>query len=290
MTRFSRVVRPIALAALALFTLLSCETLRGILTVDPPTAEVDSVSLSSLTFSEVGLLAQIGVENPNPIGISLAGFSYTLDLEGVRVLEGDQPRGLAIESFGRSVVELPVTLRYQTLFDSISSLQGQTEAEYEIGVSLRFDLPVLGPLTIPLARRGTIPIVRPPSVRIAGLALRSIGIQGASLSLTVAVDNPNSFSFDLDALEYSFQVQRREWAGGGLTRPARIPAERSQELTFDFQVSFSEFGRTVRDLLLGQSDIDYTFTALAEIDPDLAILPDVSLPFERSGSIPLRRD
>ncbi len=284
-----RTARVAACSALIALVLTGCETLREILEVEAPTAEVDSVRIESLSFTDVGLIAEIGVENPNPIGISLAGFSYTVDLEGERILEGDQPQGLAIESFDRSVVLLPVGLNYESILESVRSLRGQTEARYEIGVELRFDLPILGPITIPVNTEGSIPIVRPPSVRIAGLTLDSIGIRGASLSLTVAVENPNSFGVGLDALEYSFAVQDREWAGGGLSRSTSVRPESTQELTFDFALSFSEFGRTVRDLLLGESSIDYAFTALAEIDPDFDLLPDVSFPYSRSGSIPLRR-
>lgn len=278
----------LVLVASALFG--GCQSLRELgLGVERPTAHVESVALSRLSFEDAELTAEIAVDNPNAVAIRLTGFSYRLDIEGDEFLVGDQPKGMAIAAFDESTVEFPVELRYENLFATYDSIRRKDEAEYALEVVLRFDLPVLGQISIPLRREGTFPVVRRPSVRVAELALDSITIAGARLSLTVAVENPNGFALGLESLDYTFAVQGREWMDGSTARPQRIPAHGSGEVTTSFSLSFAAFGRTVRDLLLGDDAIEYAFSAEATVDPELELVRVVRLPFTREGRIDLRR-
>lgn len=273
------------------FVLLSgCETLRGLLlSIERPTARVESASVTRLTFADAEITTRIVVENPNAVSVTLTGFSYALDVEGVEFLSGDQREGLQIEAFGESEIDLPLRIGFRDLRDTLDAVRGEDDAAYAVEVDVRFDLPALGAVTIPVRREGTFPIVRPPSVRVVALRLDSIGITGAELSLTMGVENPNAFAFSLESLDYAFAVDDRLWVDGATDRPRTVPANGSEDVTADFRISFAAFGRTVRDLLLGDEEIAYSFVSHARIDPEIDLIPTVAFPFEREGTIPLRR-
>lgn len=276
------------LAAILLFT--GCESLRRIgLSIERPTATVASVSVSRLDFREAELTTEVLVDNPNAVGITLTGFSYTLTVEGVEFLSGTQTRGVSIPAFGERGFEFPVTVGFRNVVDTVGAIGDRTEASYTLDIDLSFELPVLGDVTVPVRREGTFPIVRPPTVRVADLVLDSISISGARLSLSVAVENPNGFAFTLESLSYAFAVNERIWFDGATDRRRTIAAHGSGDVTASFSLSFTEFGRTVRDLLLGDDALDYSFVAEAGIDPEVDLIPTVTLPFNRSGRIDLRR-
>ena len=283
--------RSVILVLVAATLLTGCESLRRLgLTVERPTARLESVSLANLTFREAELDASILVDNPNAVGITLSGLSYRLEIEGSEFIAGDQPKGIAVAAFDESALSLPVRIGFENLFDTYESVRTKDEASYLLEVDLRFDLPILGRVTIPLRREGTMPVVRPPSVRVASLRLDSISIVGARLSLTMAVENPNGFALGLESLDYSFAVQERVWVDGTTRSAQRIPPNGSGELSTEFTLSFAALGRTVRDLLLGDDSIAYAFSANARIDPELELIPTVSFPFDREGEIELRRE
>ncbi|MFW5744466.1 MAG: LEA type 2 family protein [Spirochaetota bacterium] len=281
-------ILPVVVAGLVLLS--GCETLRGLLlTAERPTARVESASVTRLTFTDAEITTTIVVENPNAVSITLSRFSYALDVEGVEFLSGEQSEGLQIEAFGESTVELPLQIGFRNLRDTLDVVRGRDEASYAVEVDLQFSLPALGAVTVPVRREGTLPVVRAPAVRVGGLRLDSIGITGAELTLTLDVENPNSFAFSIESLDYAFAVDDRLWADGSTERPRRVPANGTDEVTVDFRISFASFGRTVRELLLGDDDIAYSFVSRARIDPELDLIPAVSFPFERQGTIPLRR-
>jgi LEA14-like dessication related protein len=267
-----------------------CETLRSLLPrVERPTASVVSAELTRLTFTDAELTTRIRVDNPNAVSVTLTGFAYTLDVEGAEFLSGTQSRGLQIEAFGESEIDVPLAIGFRELRDTLDRVRDRDEASYTVTVDLQFDLPVLGPVTLPLRREGVFPVVRPPSVRVAELRLDSLGITGAELSLTVAVENPNGFAFSIESLDYAFAVGDRLWVSGATDRPRRVPAHGAEEITAGFTISFTAFGRTVRDLLLGSDEITYSFVSRASIDPEIDLMPTVTFPFEREGSIPLQQ-
>lgn len=274
----------------AVLSLSGCAVLRQIIpTVERPTARVDSVRLTRLSFTDAELTTSVAIDNPNAIGISLTGLSYALDVEGVRFLAGEQERGLAIEAFGESIVQLPLNLVFANLVETIGAVRELDEAAYAVELALMFDLPILGSVTLPLRREGTFPIVRRPTIRVTSLELESINLSGARLVLGFEVANPNVFAFDVEELGYAFSVGDRVWADGALDQPRTVPANGATEVTASFGVSFSAFGRTVRDLLLGDDAIAYSFAANARVNPQIDLIPTVELPFTRSGEIPVRR-
>ncbi|MFW6293024.1 MAG: LEA type 2 family protein [Spirochaetota bacterium] len=276
------------LAALLMFT--GCESLRRIgLSIERPTASVAAVSVSRLDFGEVELTAEVLVDNPNSVGITLTGFSYTLVVEGVEFLSGTQVRGVSLPGFSERTFEFPVTVGFRNVVDTVGAIGERDEASYALDVDLSFEVPVLGTVTVPVRREGTFPIVRPPTVRVADLVLDSLSISGARLSLAVEVGNPNGFDFTLESLSYAFAVNERIWFDGATDRRRTIAANGREDVTASFSLSFAEFGRTVRDLLLGDDALEYSFVAEAAVDPEIDLIPTLTLPFNRSGRIDLRR-
>ncbi|HSS78131.1 MAG TPA: hypothetical protein VLV54_15480, partial [Thermoanaerobaculia bacterium] len=63
---------------------------------------------------------------------------------------------------GQSAVDLPMTVGYSDLLRLIRGLASSpisgSKATYDLDAELRFAVPVLGIVTVPLARRGEIPL------------------------------------------------------------------------------------------------------------------------------------
>jgi len=267
----------------------SCETLRSVLEVRRPTARVESVQVTGLTFSDVELTAQVAVENPNAVSISLSGFSYQVAVEGNQLVSGREDGGLTIAAEGSSTVALPVALSYEEIRRVVDAYRQQDELAYDVAVDLSFELPVLGDVTVPVRREGTLPVVRLPRVSVSSITLESIGFTGAEVVLGVAVANPNAFAFDLSALDYRLTVQDQVWVDGQMDRERTLGPQASQEFELAFSLSFSALGRAVRDVLLGDDEIRYDFEGSIAIAPDLELLDATTIPVNLSGSLPLRR-
>ena len=64
-----------------LLNLNSCSILNSILNqmnIQKPTVQITNAKISKLSFNDVSLLFDIEINNPNSVGINLAGFDYEL--------------------------------------------------------------------------------------------------------------------------------------------------------------------------------------------------------------------
>ena len=86
----SRLFLRLTTTALFATFLASCATLKGIVDVKKPTAEVAGVSLGSLSLEQATLLVDVAVSNPNGFALDAAGFDLDLVLERVRTMVNEQ--------------------------------------------------------------------------------------------------------------------------------------------------------------------------------------------------------
>ncbi len=272
-----------------LLSLFSCETLRTVLDVREPSARVESLRITALSFSDVELTADIAIDNPNAIGVSLSSFSYDVLVEGNRLVSGREDTGLSIAAQASSNVTLPVVLSYEEIRRVVQASRQQDELAYAVSIDLSFELPVLGTVTLPVERDGLLPVVRLPRVAVTSLALESIGLTGAELVLGVQVDNPNGFAFDLSALDYQLTVQDQVWVAGEVDRGRTLTPRGTEEFNLAFSLSFSALGRAVRDVLLGDDEIRYEFDGAIAVAPELPLLGPTTIPLNLSGALPLQR-
>ena len=123
--------------ALATMLLSGCQSLRDAVDVmRMPELRVDSVELEALSFSGLTLVFYVEIRNPNPIGISLAGFDYELQIEGNPFVSGQVEEKIVISARDRSTVPLPVELGTTRLIGAGSDLPlyftsvGQVNAQF----------------------------------------------------------------------------------------------------------------------------------------------------------------
>jgi len=86
--------------------------LAGCSSIQRPTLTVESVTTNGLSAEGVELLVGIKVTNPNNFAAEAAGILYTLEMNGVEVLDGRQDNPVSVPAGGSAEVSVPVTLRW----------------------------------------------------------------------------------------------------------------------------------------------------------------------------------
>lgn len=257
--------------------------------VNKPTAEVTKAAVERLSFQGARIGVDVKVGNPNPVGLSLAGFSYDLFVNGEQFLSGDFARGVSIAARGSSTVHVPVSFEYQKLITGISSLADRNETPYRIDLKLSFDVPVLGRVVVPLRAEGTVPVVRVPVPQVAALELRRLTLSGASVAVKLELRNPNAFAVKLAQLDYDFGVNGRRWAQAALDQPVTIAPGTVSGIEIPLTLDFGSVGRSAVELLTGTAAVDYSLSGSMKIGTALPLLPEASLPVDLSGRIAVTR-
>jgi LEA14-like dessication related protein len=269
-----------------------CATLNQLLEkmdVKKPVVRVNQVNLTALSFEDATLRFRLEIQNPNNIGVTLDGFDYRLDIDQHAFLNGDQTEKTEIAAGKSSFVDVPVTVNFTQLFDTIKDLVSRNEVAYQTEFGLKFNLPVLGMTRIPVSHAGTLPLPKLPDISLSSLKVSKMGLTGADLLLVLKIDNPNIFGFDLTNLDYNLSVDGNRWAQGRAAKIGEISAGNQSVLNLPIALNFIELGRSVYNLINSGHNLNYHLTGKLDINGKGLPLQLQGAGFDRSGKIDLEK-
>lgn len=147
------------LLALVLLALAGC-AVNTLAHMESPKVDVTGVKLKGTTLAGADVLVQFRVDNPNDVNLVLNGIGYHLKLNGQPLLNGQYDQQIQIAASGPTTVDLPVTIRFDDLYRVLGTLQSRKNPEYALDADLRFAVPVLGEVTVPVTQTGKVPVDR----------------------------------------------------------------------------------------------------------------------------------
>jgi len=245
------------------------------------------IRLTGLDFEGIDLAFDVKVDNPNPVGISLAGLDYDLKLLGSRFMQGNQPMGLKVAAKGSSQVEVPMRLGFQQLLSTYQQLKSTNQAGYELDLGMGFDMPVLGRVRVPVSYKGEMPVPKMPDVKLRSLDVQQLTMSGAKLLLEVQVDNPNSFSLLLNRLNYNLKLNGFDVGSGLLEKSVNIKQGGQGVFGLPVSLDFAQAGKGLYSALLGKG-ISYDLSGSMNAASSNPILKGFTIPLDKQGSVQLK--
>lgn len=274
---------------LLLLVLTGCASLDDLIATRQPTAEVERLRLEALDFSGATLVAEIRIDNPNPVGVSLASLDWELEVEDQVVLSGTQPAGLQIAASASQTIEVPVAFTFRELRETVERVGGAVELSVGLAVTAGIDVPVLGVVSIPLQQTASIPVPQLPTVALREIRIERLTLTGADMRASFRVTNPNVFAVDLQEFSYGLSVQGREWTAGVARSRGAIVASGDTIVDVSFGLNLLDLGRSVVDILRNAQSLSVALEAQTVIQPDHPLVPRATFPVSLNASVPIRR-
>lgn len=281
--------RRLLVVTVALFVVAGCAQLEQVFDTSKPTASVEDMRLANVNFERAELVFDVVIDNPNPVGVDLAGFDYALSLEGSEVLSGRRDRAVSLPADGTETIEVPLTVPFAEVESLVGDLAGRERVDYGLELGLDVDVPGAGVQRLGTTTSGSLPVPQRPGIELQRARVDSLSLSGARLVLELVVDNPNAFGIDLDRIGYALAIDGQRWASGKQETGVSLPANGQGGLELPVSVRFGAIGRGAYDLLSGGGQADYTLEADLAGRAGLAGFGAFELPLERSGRVEIAR-
>ncbi len=205
-----------------------------------PTVSFQRLDVTAISFQGISANIVFRVENHNAIGIDLAKLVYQLTVDSHPFVQGAADSPLHVPAQGVGQLTLPVSFKFIELAKALASIFNRREVPYTIATQLGFGTP-LGVLTVPLSHSGTLPVPQLPSLSMSNAAVGGVDVSGASLSLTIAVRNNNSFQLPVGPLSYALKINGASILSAS-TAPGQLPAGATLPLTIAAHLDFLRVG------------------------------------------------
>jgi LEA14-like dessication related protein len=242
----TRSIRAAALA-LSLAALPGCAGLEAFLAgqFQKPQVSVLSVTPTAADFDGVGVEVELRVQNPNAIGVRVAGFAWQLDVDGARVAAGDAPGGLSLPANGAATSRLTARFRFADLAALAKRVAGSETVQVHVAGRVTVESP-LGPIELPWSVSKEVPVPRLPRVELEGIRLGAQhGLVETEVIVRVRVSNPNAFPFPAAKVQVDVELSGERVAQAAARDLPAIAAGGAATLELPLRVSLLGAGRAL---------------------------------------------
>lgn len=185
-----------------------------------PSIVFDGLQVNHVSFQDVDTEFVFAIDNPNPVGIDIDAFSYSLSFADVSWMDGDNPEGLLLAASGASKVSLPTHIVFSELYDMVQATRGLDHIPFGLAGDFGLKLDSSTLVTednqssaesdadvwfLPYDADGDFPALRKPLISLKKLRVKNLSWSEINLDLVMDVDNDhgsnlifNRFSYDLN--------------------------------------------------------------------------------------------
>lgn len=268
------------LCAATLLSLVSgCASLNSMLE-NKPTASVKGVKLQGLTLEQATLVFDVEIGNPYSVPLPLVDLDYGLTTSDQSFLSGKANIGGTVPAHGSKVVSLPAGVVFTKLLAAAQGVKPGSVVPYTADMKMSVDAPGVGPLSLPMQKKGEVPVPTVPDVEVTSLQWKNLTLTDASAVMNVRVKNTNDFNVDLNKMGYKLALGGTEVATTNLANAASLSGK-GGEKTLEIPLSFSpaKFGVGLFNILRGKGaayDLSGTINAGTPFGA-------LDMPYKKSG-------
>ncbi len=235
------------------FLFSGCEQAGDILkdVIQEPKVSLSDLMITGISSRNLDLSAKLAIDNPNPVGLSLASLEYAFDLADSPLFSGVSDEGMNVQPSGNSFVNIPISLGYEDVKRVYDSVKGQDEVPYRLKGKVRLDTPI-GALPIPYDVKGKLPVVRPPSIRSVDLDVKNLSFTSARLDLKIKLHNPNNFDLDIAKAGYALALDGKGFSEGKI-EAGSVQAKSDGTLKVPLSIDLMSLGSWAYSILTGGS-------------------------------------
>ncbi len=257
--------------------------------LDPykPKVTFKKVGLRDINWEEVDLNLVFKVENPNPLKVALAKFSYDLDLEGNDIVKGSMDDGLELPAEDSATLKIPLTLTFSEMASLLSDTKGKDELSMGLSGKLGFNTPV-GVVEVPYNAEGDVPVLRPPKFAFKGIQIDKVDLLSnkASMKVNLKVTNQGKESLAFENFDYTFKLKDTKVAAGKVSSLGEADGDGTSTLSLPIDVTLSSLGSSVVSLIKDGGDADAGLKASMDVTTPFGAVP---LSINESGKVTLSK-
>lgn len=278
-------MKKLIFTVLILSFLTGCNTLKDLANVQKPSVRYSSMSIEDISFSDVTLLFDFEVTNPNSFGVSADQYQYEFFINGNEFVTGIQNERLRIENNSTTIIQIPVSLSFSEVFETVSSVVRQDSLAYRLSTEVQFDVAGLGRQRVPVSTEGELPIPRLPRIELSSFDVEELSLTGAEMVASIRIDNPNPFGISFAETFYNIEVNGKEWLNTTLERNINLSGSESSLIDIPIRLNSSQMGAVLMDMLRGETEFEYHLTGSAQVSADIKGFSGMeTISFNRTGT------
>ncbi|KAI0510692.1 hypothetical protein KFK09_011301 [Dendrobium nobile] len=255
------------------------EKIEGAIGFGKPTADVKGVHIPSINLHKAEIVFDVLVSNPNPIPIPLIDINYLIESDGRKLVSGLIPDAGTIHAHGSETVKIPVVLIYDDIKNTYDDIKPGSIIPYTVKVDLIVDVPIIGRLTIPLEKKGEIPVPYKPDVDVEKIHFEKFSFEETIATLHLKLENKNDFDLALNKLDYEIWLSEMSIGSAELNDSTKFEKNGISKMQIPIAFRPKDFGSALWDMIRGRGT-GYSIKGNIDVDTPFGAM---KLPISKEG-------
>lgn len=274
-------LRPAALLPLVALGLTGCEELSPYLEDFLPKVRFQDLAVEEIDFDQAAVDFVFEVENPNPVDIDLASFSYALGLADTPLFSGDNEEGFELEAVGSSELRLPVALRWEDTWNTVQATRGLDTVGFDLAGDFGFDTNTdeFGTVEIPYREDGSFPALRTPKFRFQRVQAGNIQFNplnplaaSVPIEIELGIDNAHGSTLFFDRFDYGITINDQPVAAG-LVNTFDVEGDTEGTLRLPLDIRAVDAGITLVQAIAAGDRVQLGVDAVMDVDTPFGTVP-----------------
>lgn len=274
-----------SLLILIVATTFSCASLQNMAKTQKPTVSVVDFNLTNFNLQGVELTFDVEVDNPNPYAVTLANYDYDLQFNTFSFIKGKQATNSSIQANSKSVIQILVSFGFQELYELFSSVKDKDETDFTFAANAGIETPVLGLISIPFSKKGTLPIVKLPGIKIGGLKLANISLTKADFEVELDIENPNGFNLNFNELSYDLAFNGLPALTGKSNNSIEVAKKSTSSIVLPLSVNLFQLGASAKKAIVDGKSFSYSLTGKTAVGSSLPFFKTSTFNFDKDGVV-----
>jgi LEA14-like dessication related protein len=138
--------------------------LSGCSMIGKPSAHITGVNVQDVKLTDATMLFDVKVDNPYTVALLMSNVDYALSSQGQQFLTGKAEVQGTVPARGSKTIGIPVRISYLQLINAVKGARPGATISYKADMGLSVDVPVLGPLRVPMSKDGELSIPSTPGL------------------------------------------------------------------------------------------------------------------------------
>lgn len=255
------------------------EKIEGAIGFGKPTADVAAVHIPSINLHKAEIVVDVLVSNPNPIPIPLIDISYLIESNGRKLVSGLIPDAGTVQAHGSETVKIPIVLIYDDIKSTYADIKPGSIIPYRVKVDLIVDVPIIGRLTLPLEKKGEIPVPYKPDVDVERIHFDKFSFEETTATLHLKLENKNDFDLALNKLDYEIWLADLSIGNAELKESTKIDKNGITKMQIPISFRPKDFGSALWDMIRGRGT-GYSLKGSIDVDTPFG---SMKLPISKEG-------
>ncbi len=262
--------RSLALMLVSGLILAGCSWIGPLMngSLEAPEVVSEKIKVRKMDFNYIYFDADIELYNPNPVDLKLDGFNYTIDVEGKKLIRGDN-NGLNITPEGNAKVHLPFKVRIDNLVKLLPDMFSKDELEYKFSTELTLHGPLGMKWTKPVTMTKTVATPKLPEIKMPSIRLDKIDLKGFRIKVELPITNPNVFGVNINHLHGALVINGLKPFEIGTDKITQLPGKGETRVEIPVTFSWDKASRSLLSIVESGGLPDIQLEGSWELNPDL---------------------